>query len=205
MSKRQLLVATSNPGKVREFQHLLGDSIEVLSLSDLGLPSPEETGATFEENARIKAEVAAKMSGLIAVADDSGLVVDALGGEPGVFSARYAGEPLSDERNRLLVLERMAGVSAPARTARFRACVAVSGPDGLLAEATGTCEGAIAHEPRGTHGFGYDPIFLLADGRTMAELTRDEKGLISHRARAYQQLHHQLHDLLGLTMESPTS
>lgn len=180
----KLLIATSNQGKLRDFRTLAPNGVELVSLADLGLPSPEETGSTFAENADLKAISAASNSGLLALADDSGLEVDALGGAPGAYSARYAGEPVSDSRNIDKLLRELVDAGPDERSARFRCVVTIASPSGILARAEGSCEGSIGFERRGVHGFGYDPIFLLPGGRTMAELPPTEKNLISHRAKA---------------------
>ncbi|GIW03550.1 MAG: non-canonical purine NTP pyrophosphatase [Thermomicrobiales bacterium] len=181
-----IVLATSNPGKIAEFRKLLPGSVHVVSLDELGIVLPPETGQTFAENAIAKALSAAQQSGMLAIADDSGLEVDVLGGAPGVRSARYAGEAGNDAANRARLLAELEGVPPERRTARFRCVVALASPDGLIAWEEGVCEGSIATEPAGTFGFGYDPIFLLPDGRTMAELPPGEKNTISHRARAYE-------------------
>ncbi len=186
VSTPTLLVATTNPGKLSEFRRLLPARIRVLSLGDRpDVALPAETGETFQANATAKAMAAAQQCGHLVLADDSGLEVDALGGAPGVLSARYAGEPASDERNRGALLAALMATPPDLRGARFRCVVALARPDGVLAVAEGVCEGRIATEPRGSGGFGYDPIFLLDDGRTMAELTPAEKDRTSHRSRAY--------------------
>jgi len=181
-----LLVATGNAGKLREFRRLL-DGLEILSPADLSLAlEVEETGATFEANARLKAEAYAAASGLPALADDSGLEVDALDGAPGVHSARYGGPGLDDGQRLELLLQRLAGQRQPAeRTARFRCVLVAVTTDGRHCRAEGVCEGRIASAPMGSGGFGYDPIFYLPHlGRTMAELPAPEKDRISHRGRA---------------------
>lgn len=180
----RLLIATSNQGKLREFRSLVPEGVVLLSLSDLGLDSPEETGTTFAENAILKAQAASAASKILTLADDSGLEVDALGGAPGVYSARYAGEPVSDRRNCERLLRNLASVPDKRRSARFRCVVAIADASGLLAQAEGICAGVIGHEPRGDNGFGYDPIFVLPDGRTMAQLSPEEKNRTSHRAKA---------------------
>lgn len=182
--QRRIVLATSNPGKIRELAQILPSGVEVLSLGDVGVDPPEETGATFAENAAIKSVPLSVNVEWVVVADDSGLEVDALNGEPGVRSARYAGEPPDDQRNIDLLLARLAGVPDSARTARFRCAVSVAWQGAELLTGSGTCEGRIGYERRGDHGFGYDPIFMLDNGRTMAELTSEEKNRISHRARA---------------------
>ncbi|MFA9381837.1 MAG: RdgB/HAM1 family non-canonical purine NTP pyrophosphatase, partial [Acetanaerobacterium sp.] len=143
----------------------------------------EETGTTFEENARIKAAAVCAFSGLPAVSDDSGLCIDALGGEPGVYSARYLGENTPYERKNRLVLDQLLEVPKEKRTARYECCVCCVFPDGAELVAHGTCEGAMGYEPRGENGFGYDPIFVVGD-KSMAELSDQEKNRISHRAKA---------------------
>ena len=187
----RLVIATNNQGKLREFRELLaGCGFDLVTPRDLGLAfEVEETGSTFEENARLKAEAALKLTGLPALADDSGLEIDALGGRPGIYSARYAGGDrtgnLTEAAQRRIVLDELRDVAEPARTARFRAvlCVAAPGREPRCVE--GVFEGRIAREERGTNGFGYDPIFLVA-GRdvTSAELPPDEKNALSHRGQA---------------------
>jgi XTP/dITP diphosphohydrolase len=181
---RRLLLASGNPGKLVELRALLrGLPVEVVSRPDL--PDVAETGETFVENAILKAYAAALWSGEWALADDSGLEVDALDSAPGVLSRRYAGPDATDAERNARLLAELAGVPDPQRTARFRCAVALAAPDGRVWTAEGTCEGKIAHTPRGEHGFGYDPIFCLPDlNRTMAELLPEEKGRLSHRARA---------------------
>ncbi|HET8522321.1 MAG TPA: RdgB/HAM1 family non-canonical purine NTP pyrophosphatase [Thermomicrobiales bacterium] len=187
-SRYQLMIASTNRGKISEFRQLLPSAIELLTPYDIDVTFPPETGETFAENATVKAMEAARQAGMMAIADDSGLEVDALGGLPGVRSARYAGEPPSDERNRQKLLTALSGVPPEGRQARFRCVVALAAPAGTVSMAEGVCEGAIAQSARGTNGFGYDPIFLLPTGRTMAELSSQEKNQISHRARAYHRI-----------------
>ncbi|MGH2534012.1 MAG: RdgB/HAM1 family non-canonical purine NTP pyrophosphatase [Thermomicrobiales bacterium] len=196
--QRRLVVATTNQGKLAEFRRLLPAEIELLTLSDLSLTQAAETGLTFEANARTKAIHAASASGLHAIADDSGLEVDALDGAPGVFSARFTGENADEQQNRVGLLAALRDVPLRQRSARFRCVVALAAPDGSVTTATGTCDGAIAFEPVGDHGFGYDPVFLLPDGRTMAQLPRDVKDCISHRARAYRAMLPRLRAAFGL-------
>jgi len=184
----ELVLATRNAGKVREFQQLFGQaSVKVRALSEFAAATdPDESGTTFLENARIKAEAACRDTGLWALADDSGLCVDALGGRPGIRSARYAEG--SDAARWEKLLSELTAVAEPQRTARFVCALVLVAPDGRLFAAEGACEGRIATAPRGDHGFGYDPVFLVADdpqGRTMAELASDEKKRISHRAVAF--------------------
>ena len=183
----KLLIATHNRGKLREYQALLsGLPFELATPEEVGLRDEvEETGATMAENARLKAVSSARESGLLSLADDSGLEVDALGGEPGVHSKRYAGAGRTDaERNRFL-LDKLRDVPPGARGARFRCVIVIADPAGHTWTSEGTCEGEIAFEPRGAHGFGYDPVFILREGgRRMAELAPAEKNTVSHRGRA---------------------
>lgn len=188
MGKRRLLLATKNQGKVQELKRLLeGTGVEVVDLSHFpGIEMPEETGRTFEENARIKALAVASASGLWALADDSGLLVDALGGEPGVHSARWTGEHATDETNNARLLERLAGVPAEQRTARFVSAVALCSTSGECVVRRGACEGVIGTAIHGSGGFGYDPLFYSPEEKaTFAELSASRKNEISHRARAF--------------------
>ncbi len=183
----KLIVATKNKGKVSEIGKILeGTGVELLSLSDLpDIVMPEETGATFEENALLKARAISTAAGIAALADDSGLEVDSLGGRPGVFSARYAGTDATDEENYIKLLGELEGVPEAKRTARFRCAVAFVASNGTSAVFHGTLEGQIAQVPSGTGGFGYDPVFYIpSEGRTSAELSPEEKNRISHRAKA---------------------
>ena len=187
MARLQLVAATRNPGKLAEIRGLLSRlDVTVRALDDYsGAPEPEETGATFRENAVIKATAAASFTGEVAVADDSGLVVDALGGAPGVMSARYGGNGASDQEKYEKLLAEMEGVLDAERTARFVCVVAVASPDGSVGSAEGVVEGAIARAPRGTGGFGYDPVFFVPElGMTFGELPPSTKNSMSHRARA---------------------
>lgn len=184
----RLLIATNNRGKVREYQELLaGLPLEITFPAEEGYwLEVEESGETFEENACLKARAFARHSGLLTLADDSGLEVDALGGAPGVYSARYAGPGASDADRYRKLLADLAEVPEDQRSARFRCVIAVAWPDGRVETAAGACEGQIGFEPRGDYGFGYDPVFIVAGqgGKTMAELAPDVKNRISHRARA---------------------
>jgi XTP/dITP diphosphohydrolase len=186
----KLLVGTNNPGKIREYEELLAglpETLEITFPAREGLAlDVEESGDTFEENARIKALAYTQASGLICLADDSGLEVDALGGAPGVHSARYAGPAGNDVDRYRKLLDALVDVPAGQRAARFRCVVALALPDGTIHTAHGVCEGEIGFGPRGEHGFGYDPIFIVKGygGRTLAELSPDVKNQISHRARA---------------------
>lgn len=200
MPSMTVVVATSNAGKIAEIRSALDfEGWHVVSADELSdeWPSPEETGATFEENARIKASAARERFALTALADDSGLEVDALGGAPGVFSSRYAGENAADADNNARLLGELSGVPDAERTARFRCTMVLLGEDGVEVVATGTCEGRIGREPRGEHGFGYDPLFLpdATPGKTMAELTLAEKNAISHRGAALRALRAKLQEL----------
>lgn len=190
-----IVLATSNPGKIREFNALLADlPIQFLSARDaLGeAPSIVEDGATFEANALIKARAVCRATRTLALADDSGLEVDALGGRPGVRSARFAHERATDAENNAALLRELEDVEEGARRARFRCVLALANPWRASEEfvAEGSCEGSIARAPRGNGGFGYDPLFLVSDaeGRAMAELSEDEKNRISHRGLAVRSL-----------------
>ena len=186
-SKPKLLLATSNRGKLIELAELLGDvPFELVSLADMGINvDVEETGQTFEANAALKAETYRDLSGVLTLADDSGLEVDALGGEPGVRSARYAGPDATDSDRIRLLLTNLADVPERSWTARFRCVIAVAGSDWQTQLFPGVCCGRIVREPRGDNGFGYDPVFLFPDlGLTMAELTSEQKNVVSHRAVA---------------------
>ena len=200
MPTHRIVLATANPGKIRELRSLLPPNVEVVSAPALGIRLPPETGETFVENALLKARVAAQESGLIALADDSGLEVDALGGRPGVHSARYAGEHADDAQNIARLLRELRDVPRSQRTARFRAVVAIVAPDGREAIFEGTIEGYIAEKPRGRGGFGYDPVFIPCGyDRTFAEMTLEEKNRLSHRAQALQRAVPILLDWLGCT------
>ena len=163
---------------------LIPGDIAIVSLSDVGITLPDETGATFREISEQKATVAARASGMLSLADDSGLEVDALRGAPGVRSARFAGEPPDDARNRHLLLSRLGGVPMTERGARFVCAVTIASPQGLIWTSEGELRGTIFDRERGTRGFGYDAVFLLPNGRTLAELLDEEKNTMSHRAVA---------------------
>lgn len=181
---KTLLVATTNPGKLKEYQEMFADlGVTWKSLADVGLDGHEvaETGETFRDNALLKAVAYAHQSGLPTLADDSGLVVDALHGAPGVYSARYA--PTAPERNTKL-LSALEGVPPEQRSARFVCVIACVFPHGVTILSEGNLEGQIGFAPRGSNGFGYDPVVVLADGRTVAELPPAEKNQISHRGQA---------------------
>ncbi len=185
--KQKLLVATGNPGKLREVASILeGAPFDVVSLKDLGIKMDvEETGETFAANAILKARAYGASAGMLTLADDSGLVVDALDGRPGVRSARYGGEGLTDEQRVELLLKEMEDVPWEKRTARFRCVIALAWPDGRLETVDGTVEGIIQNKPEGSNGFGYDPIFHLPEwGCTTAQLPTPDKNRISHRGQA---------------------
>lgn len=199
--RQPLLLATSNPGKLEEFSHLLGADIDVVPLAGttVVMPTvvmPEETGDTFAANAILKAVAAARQSGMVALADDSGLVVEDLEGRPGVRSARFAGETATAADNRLLLHRSLAERPDGSRSARFVCVVAVAQPNGDVWTETGTLEGLITSRERGESGFGYDPMFEVADGRTLAELTAGEKNAISHRGKALRAAQPRLRALL---------
>lgn len=188
---KQILIATKNNGKVKEFESLFSAyGFEVRSLLDVD-DSIEviEDGKTFAENAIKKAEEISKRFNVIVVADDSGLIVDALDGKPGIYSARYAGEGKSDEKNLQKVLKEMVGVPEERRTARFYCALSLAIPDENTITVAGECEGLITTEPIGDLGFGYDPIMYIPEyNRTMAQMTKEEKNKISHRAVAMRKL-----------------
>jgi XTP/dITP diphosphohydrolase len=184
---RKLLVATNNKGKIKELRSLLNNiRFELVTLSDVGISTVvEETGATMEENAQLKATRYAAESRLLTLADDSGLEVDALGGEPGVKSARYAGDNASDSDRVNYLLTKLILVPWEKRTARFKCVIAIATPEGKFVLCDGECHGLIALQPKGDNGFGYDPVFYFPDlGKTMAELPPEVKSRISHRAVA---------------------
>lgn len=191
---RTVVVATGNAHKVVEIEAILAPAmpgVRFVALGELGdFPDPVEDGQTFFDNALIKARAAQKQTGLaMAVADDSGLCVDALDGAPGIYSARWAGEHGNDAANNERLMREMEGVADEARTARFHSSVVLVRGDEVL-RGDGDCEGVVGHVPRGSHGFGYDPLFLPVEtpGKTMAELTLDEKNQISHRFHALEDL-----------------
>lgn len=189
---KKVVLATGNAGKVRELASLLADfGLDVVAQTELGVSSAEETGLTFIENAILKARHAAQVTGLPAIADDSGLAVNALGGAPGIYSARYAGEEASDQQNLEKLLEALKDVPDGQRQAQFH-CVLVymrhaEDPTPLVFH--GSWDGIITHTPAGVGGFGYDPIFYVPDeGKTASQLTREEKSAISHRGQALKLL-----------------
>jgi len=202
----ELLVATTNPGKFAEVQAFLAKlPLQITSLKNLTNP-PEvvENGRTFEENALKKARTLAEYSGLLTLADDSGLEVDALGGEPGIYSARYAGAEGDDERNNQKLLGELTGVGEEQRTARFVCALALCAPQSQGMKewvVRQTCEGRIAFAPSGSHGFGYDPLFFYPPfGKTLGEIERDVKATVSHRGKALIKLA----EVLATLLEVPT-
>lgn len=202
MTIHRIVVATANPGKIRELRALLPSCFEAVTAGELGIQLPPETADTFAENALIKARAASQATGLVALADDSGLEVDALGGRPGVHSAHYAGQGATDRDNIQRLLKELRGVPMERRTARFRAVIALVAPDGREALAEGVVEGRIIEEPRGESGFGYDPIFQpLGSEHTFAEMSAEEKNQRSHRAQALQRALLVLQDWFGCSIE----
>lgn len=196
MTKQKIVLATGNKGKVKEMADVLAEfGFDVVAQSEFGIESPEETGLTFVENALIKARYATKMTGLPAIADDSGLAVEALGGEPGLYSARYAGVDGDDAANRQKLLTEMVNVADEKRTAKFVSCIVMlqHETDPTPKIAIGECFGTILREERGENGFGYDSLFFYQPKNcTFAELDTVEKKKISHRAIALQSLKQQL-------------
>lgn len=198
--KMSLVIATGNRGKIAEISTLLeGLDVVLLPLDRVGpVEVPPESGDSFQANARCKAVAVARATGHFALADDSGLEVDALGGAPGVLSARFGGSGATDaDRNRLL-LERLGAVPLELRTARFRCVIVVADPAGPVHEGEGTCEGRIALAPRGRNGFGYDPVFEIPHlGRTLAEIEPGDKNRLSHRAKAMEKAREILREILA--------
>lgn len=194
-----IVIATSNQNKLKEFRALLnGFEVNVLSLKDFPLISPVvEDGKSFYENALKKATTVARQTGKFTVADDSGLEVEALGGKPGVFSSRFAGEEASDEENNARLLKELQGVPFDKRRAFFKCVLVMATPEGETAFVEGECKGMIIDELRGHYGFGYDPLFLVPEyDKTFSEIKPDEKNKISHRAKAFQKLLKLLPDYL---------
>jgi len=198
--QHKLLLATNNQAKVREYKSLLLNlPYELVTLAEQGISVVvNEVGESLEENARLKATVSAEKSQLLTLADDSGLEVDALGGEPGRLSARYAGENASDRERVSYLLARLNGVPWEKRTARFRCVIALATPDGKVEFCSGECQGFITFASRGKHGFGYDPVFYLPElDKTMAELPPALKNQVSHRGQAARQVYQTLERLRG--------
>jgi len=201
--KRKILVATTNPGKADELEAMLDLDVDWLTLADFpDIPEVKEDGATFIENARKKATGYAKATDLWIIADDSGLVIDALNGAPGIESARFSGEKdadrtMIDHKNIAKVLKLLKGVPTEKRTARFVCSLCLASPDQILIETQGKLEGLIAEKEIGNNGFGYDPVFFVPNlNKTVAQLTRDEKNAISHRGSAIRKLKPLLGELL---------
>ncbi len=195
-----LVLATTNQNKIAEICQILdGQNLNIISINDIpSLPEVEEDGLTFEENARKKALTIAKLTGRLTLADDSGLVVDALNGRPGVLSARYSGDDATPAKNNEKLLHELEDVPVKKRTARFVCVIAIARPSGKVFVAEGECEGLIARELRGEQGFGYDPLFIVPDReKTFAELGAAEKNKISHRAIALENAAQILRDLLN--------
>ena len=190
MEKKTLIFATGNQGKVNEFRQILGDGYEILSMKDLDLDIDiVEDGSTFEENAIIKAKAVAGATGKMVLADDSGFEVDALGGEPGIYSSRYMGEDTPYEIKNADLLKRCEGVPDEKRGARFVCVIACAYPDGRVETVRGVIEGKLAYEPKGENGFGYDPIFYYPEkGMTTGEMEPEEKNAISHRGQAVRKM-----------------
>jgi XTP/dITP diphosphohydrolase len=187
LTKPRLLVATTNKGKIKEYRHLLsGIPYEILTPADCGINADvAETGKTFEENAILKATTLASISCLLTLADDSGLEVDALGGEPGTHSHRWAGENTTDADRNTYLLARLKEAPDKSRAAQFRCVIAIAEPNGKVELFSGSCQGVIAKAPKGEHGHGYDPVFYVPElKKTMAELPLAEKNALSHRGRA---------------------
>jgi len=183
----RVVLASHNPHKLEEFQRILGGAVPGLELVGYDGPEPVEDGVSFAENALIKARAAARHTGLPALADDSGICVDVLGGAPGIFSARWCGRHGDPAANNALLLAQLADVREADRTAHFACTIALVRPDGEDVVVEGIWPGRVATEERGAHGFGYDPLFIPAgDDRSSAELTAEEKNAVSHRARAFE-------------------
>lgn len=202
---KEVIIATKNPGKAREFEYIFsprGFTVQTL-LDYPEMIEVEETGHTFEENAILKAEAISKKLNKIVIGDDSGLIVDALDGRPGIYSARYAGEQKDDQANIDKVLMELKDVSTNSKTARFYCALALAVPGKETITVSGSCEGIILEERRGINGFGYDPIFFVVEkGVSMAELSSDEKNKISHRANALKKLNSILESVFERTGQS---
>ena len=188
---KKIVFATGNQGKLREVKKILADlNVDIVSMKEEGIQiDVDENGTTFAENAQIKATAIGAHTDAIVLADDSGLVIDALNGEPGIYSARYLGEDTSYRIKNQNLIDRLEGVPDERRTARFVCAIAAALPDGTVLHTEGTIEGMIGYEERGENGFGYDPIFYVPKlGKTTAELTDDEKNAISHRGSALEKM-----------------
>lgn len=182
-----VVLASANKHKLNELQQMLGDAVRVVSAADLGITMPEETAITFAGNAALKATAAFEQSGHVSLADDSGLEVDALDGRPGVYSARYAGDNATDPENNEKLLQELRDVPEGLRSARFRSAIAMALGEGDPLIFDGTLEGTIGFEGVGSNGFGYDPLFRLPNGRSLAEMSSEDKNKISHRGAAMKQ------------------
>ncbi|MBQ1546526.1 MAG: RdgB/HAM1 family non-canonical purine NTP pyrophosphatase [Clostridia bacterium] len=196
----KFIIASNNAGKVRELDRILnplGIAAVTAKSEGISLDDVEETGTTFAENARLKARAAFEKTGMPCIADDSGLSVDFLGGAPGVYSARYAGENATDADRIAKLLKNLEGVSADKRTAHFICTICCIVDENTMIEVSGTCSGIIAFSPKGSGGFGYDPVFLMEDGRSFGELTADEKDRVSHRGNALRKLYAELEKTIG--------
>lgn len=188
---KKIIIATTNEGKMKEFRALLAHKdVEIVSMKETGINIDiDENGTTFEENAAIKAKTVCEYSGCLCLSDDSGLVIDYLGGEPGIYSARYLGHDTPYEEKNKIIIERLKGVPTEQRSARFVCAVAAAFPDGIVLTVKDTMEGYIAEAPAGKGGFGYDPIFFFPPaGMTSAELTAEEKNAVSHRGKALRKM-----------------
>ncbi len=195
----ELIVATNNKGKLEEIKAILKDfSFRIRGLSEIGFEGDiEENGTTFLENSLIKAKTIANLYGKYVLADDSGLEVAYLGGKPGVFSARFAGNNATDEENNKKLLRELEGVPRENRKAAFRCVMSLASPDGRWVASVGSCRGEITFEPRGTHGFGYDPIFFIPQlNKTMAEIPLEVKNTLSHRAKALERMKSLIEDFV---------
>jgi XTP/dITP diphosphohydrolase len=179
-----ILIATKNAGKLAEFERILGSEFRVEGLEGFDFAMPDEGTSSYRENADQKACFVARKTGRITLGDDSGIEAFALERRPGIISARFAGEPVSDARNIDRLLSELDAIPSDDRSAQFVCWLALADKDGLVASVEGTCAGTIGFEPKGNNGFGYDPVFVFADGRTMAELTDEEKDAVSHRGNA---------------------
>lgn len=194
---KKIVFATKNQGKIKEIQAVLGDSCQVVTMEEAGITvDVEENGTTFEENAKIKAEVIMKICNEVVIADDSGLEIDYLNGEPGIYSARYMGHDTSYDIKNQSLIDRLDGVEDSKRTARFVCAAAAALPTGETIVVRGTMEGIIGYEIKGENGFGYDPIFFLPQyGKTSAEISPEEKNKISHRGKAMRALRDKLAEM----------
>lgn len=183
-SKPRILIATKNAGKLAEFERIMGPEFAIEGLDEIDLTLPAEGTESYKANASDKARFVAERTGRVTLGDDSGIEAFALGGRPGIVSARFAGEPVSDQRNIEKLLSELEAGGSNDRSARFVCWLALADANGLVATVEGTCQGTIGFSQRGTNGFGYDPVFDFPNGRTMAELTDDEKDAVSHRGNA---------------------